>query len=338
MRALLAAAVALFGGAAPGLAQAPEGPSLAGKTVSVFIGFGTGGNYDSWGRTVARHIGKHLPGRPVVVPQNMPGAGGLVAANSIYNIAPKDGTAMAIVASSTPLATILGAPGARFDATKFTYLGTPTPETCVCVAFNRPQMKVRTLKDLYDTEFVVGSSGPGSGTYTWPKTLNALLGMKFKIVIGFPSITNGMLAMERGEVDGLCTTYEGIVNLRPDWIEERKLTILLQGGAAPNPELKDVAFATDLAKTAQERTALAFVFAGLGFGRPFIAPPAMAPERAKMLQDAFMATMQDPDFRADAQRQRLDVDPKDGPSLAALIGTIHATPKAVVDRVVELIK
>jgi tripartite-type tricarboxylate transporter receptor subunit TctC len=320
---------------APAAAQAP---SLAGKTVQMIIGFGTGGGQDLWGRVVARHIGKHLPGMPAVVPQNMPGAGGLNAVNHIYNVAPKDGTAMGIIFGAAVLGPITGASGARFDPTRITWLGTPITETAICIAYNSPQVRVKTLKDLYENELVVGASGPGNGGYSYPKALSALLGMKFKVVAGFPGASNVYLAMERGEVDGFCNTLASLSGSRPDWITGKKVAIIFQGGGAPNPKLKDVPFINDLARTPQDRQAIEFLYAGDGLGRPFFAPPGMAPDRVKMLQDAFMATMKDPDFLADARKQKLDVAPDDGEHLAALIKRIYATPKPIVDKVSELIK
>ena len=173
-----------------------QAQTLADKTVTMIIASGPGGGFDLWGRMVARHIGRHLPGRPNVVPQNMPGAGGFVAANHLYNVAPKDGTAMAIMPAGTPLGPIMGASGARFDATRFNWVGTPATETPVCIAFNRERAKVRTVADLYEHELVVGSTGPGAGPHTWPKALTALLGLKFRVVAGFPSTAN-MLPCDR---------------------------------------------------------------------------------------------------------------------------------------------
>ena len=317
-------------------ASAQTGPSLAGRTVQVIVGFGPGGGFDLWGRLVARHIGRHLPGNPTVVVQNMPGAGGFIAANNIYNVAPKDGTAMALVASSTPLGPIFGAAGARFDSTRFTWLGTPTIDTNTCVAFNGPQVKVRTLNDLYETELVVGGTGPGAGTYAWPKGLSGLLGMKFKVIGGFPSASNVLLAMERGEIEGVCVT--GLVNLRPDWISNKTVNVLFQGGAASSTALKGVPFVADLAKTPEQRAAIEFLYAGENIGRPFFAPPDMPADRAKMLQDAFMATMRDPEFLADAKKQKLDVEPRDGAHIAEVVRKAFATPKSIVDQVATLTK
>lgn len=328
------AAIAVMA-AAPAAAQAPN---LAGKNVQMIIGFGPGGGYDLWGRVVARHIGKHLPGNPTVVPQNMPGAGSFSAANHIYAVAPKDGTVMGIIARDAALGPITGATGARFDPTKITWLGTPTTETNVCIAFNDPRVKVKTIKDLYEQELIVGDTGVGTGTHSYPKALNTLLGMKFKIIAGFPSSSDVFLAMERGEVDGICESLDSVSGKRPDWITGKKVTIIFQGGAAPNPELKDVPFVNDLAKTPEDRQAIEFLYAGQGIGRPFVAPPDLPADRLKMVRDAFSATMKDPEFVADAKKQKLDVDPEDGEHLAALIKKIYATPKPIVDKIGELIK
>jgi tripartite-type tricarboxylate transporter receptor subunit TctC len=325
--------------AQPALAQTGAsvvGPSLAGKTVQMLIGFGAGGGYDLWGRVVARHIGKHLPGNPTVVPQNMPGAGSFVAANNIYNLAPKDGSVMGIIARDAPLGPITGATGARFDPTKITWLGTPTTETNVCIAMTTA--KVQSLADLYTKELIVGDTGVGTGTHSYPKALAALLGMKFKIIAGFPSSSDVFLAMERGEVDGICESLDSVSGKRPDWIPSHKVRILFQGGAAPNPQLEGVPFVPDLAKNADDRLAIEFLYAGQGIGRPFVAPPDMPPERAKMLRTAFADTMKDAEFRDDTKRNMLDVAPEDGEHLATLINKIYATPKPIVDKIGELIK
>jgi tripartite-type tricarboxylate transporter receptor subunit TctC len=321
--------------AAPAAAQAPN---FAGKNVTMIIGFGPGGGYDLWGRVVARHIGKHLPGNPSVVPQNMPGAGSYNAASNIYNIAPKDGTVMGIIARDAALGPITGASGARFDPTKLTWLGTPTTETNVCIAMNTDRVKVKTAEDLYTKELIVGDTGVGTGTHSYPKALNALLGMKFKIIGGFPSSSDVFLAMERGEVDGICESLDSVSGKRPDWLPQKKVTILFQGGEAPNPELKGVPFVNDLAKNPDDKIAIEFLYAGQGIGRPFVAPPGLPADRVKMLQDAFSATMKDPAFIEDAKKQKLDVDPEDGEHLAALINKIYATPKPIVEKIGELIK
>jgi hypothetical protein len=185
---------------------------------------------------------------------------------------------------------------------------------------------------------IVGDTGVGTGTHSYPKALNALLGMKFKIIAGFPSSSDVFLAMERGEVDGICESLDSVSGKRPDWIPSRKVTILFQGGTAPDPRLKDAAFVPDLARTEADRLAIEFLYAGQGIGRPFVAPPDMPAERAKMVRDAFWDTVRDPEFSEDAKRNMLDVAPQDGEHLAALIQKVYATPKSVVEKVGELIK
>src|SRR5262245_57416425 len=320
--------------AAPASGQAP---SLAGKNVTMLIGFGPGGGYDLWGRVVARHIGKHLPGTPNVVPQNMPGGGSFNAANHIYTVAPKDGSVMGLIARDAALGRLTGAAGARFDPLKITWVGTPTTETNVCIAMNNDKVKVKTYQDLLQHELIIGNTGVGTGTYSYPKALNGILGTKFKLISGFPSSSDVFLAMERGEVDGICESLDSVVGKREDWISAKKVNVLFQGGAQPNPEIKEVPFIVDLAG-AEHRQALEFLYAGQGIGRPFVAPPDMPADRVKMVRDAFMATMKDPGFVEDVKRQKLDLEPEDGEHLAALIKKIYDTPRPIVDRVGELIK
>jgi len=321
------------------LAVAPaaaQGPSLAGKNVTMIIGFGPGGGYDSWGRVVARHIGKHLPGNPTVVPQNMPGGGSFNAANHIYAIGPKDGTVLGIIARDAPLGPLTGAPGARFDPLKISWIGTPTLETNICISMDRA--KVKTFKELQENELIIGNTGVGTGTYSYPKALNGIFGTKFKLISGFPSSTDVFLAMERNEVDGICESLDSVIGKRPDWIATKKVNVLFYAGAKPDIDLHGAPFIVDLARNAEEKQALEFLYAGQGIGRPFVAPPDLPADRLKMLRDAFTATMKDPDFVADLTKQKLDLEPEDGEHLEALIRKIYATPKSVVDKVGELIK
>lgn len=315
---------------------AAQGESFAGKTVQLIIGFGPGGGYDLWGRTVARHIGRHLPGGPSVVPQNMPGAGSYVAASYLYNTAPRDGTVFGIIARDAALGPLTGAAGARFDATRLSWIGSPTRETNVCIAYHTA--KVKTAKDLFTTELIVGDTGPGTGTRAYPKALAELIGMRFKVVSGFRASPEVFLAMERGEVEGICESLDSIRTRHPDWIPTGRVVVLFQGGVEPNPALKDVPFVLDFARTAEERQAIAFLYAGQGIGRPFVAPPDLPAERLRMLRNAFNATMADAAFIADAKRSGLELEPEDGEHLAALVKRIYATPKPIVERVGRLIR
>jgi tripartite-type tricarboxylate transporter receptor subunit TctC len=318
------------------LCQPAAAQDLSGKSVSLLIGFGPGGGYDLWGRTVARHIGKHLPGKPGVVPQNMPGAGSYVAASHLYGAAPKDGTVFGIIARDAALGPLSNAPGARFDATKMSWLGSPTREHNVCIA--NSSAKVKKADDLRTHELVLGDTGPGTGTRSYPKVLNDLLGYKFKLVSGFRSSADVFLAIERGEVEGICESLDSIMQRKPEWIPNKVVNVLLQGGAESRPELKGVPNVLTLARNAEEKQVLEFLYAGQDIGRPFVAPPDLPPDRLKMLRDAFSATMKDPEFVADVKRSKLDLEPEDGEHIAALIAKIYATPRPIIDRVANLIK
>ena len=322
-------------GAPPAGAQSAAEP-FAGKNVTLIIGFGPGGGYDLWGRVVARHIGKHLPGKPNVVPQNMPGAGSYVAASHIYAAAPKDGTVFAIIARDAALGPLSNAPGARFDATKMSWLGSPTREHNACIA--NATAKVKTANDLRDHELVLGDTGPGTGTRSYPKVLNDLLGYRFKLVSGFRSSVDVFLAMERSEVDGICESLDSINQRKPDWIPNKTVNVLLQAGTESRPELAGVPNVLTLARNNEEKQVLEYLYAGQDIGRPFVAPPDLPPDRLKMLRDAFNATMKDPEFIADVRRNKFDLEPETGEHLATLIDKIYATPKAIIERVSNLIK
>jgi tripartite-type tricarboxylate transporter receptor subunit TctC len=333
--ALLAAAAAALVPGGSAVAQAPAG-GAPGKIVNVIIGFGPGGGYDIWGRLVAGHIGQHLPGNPAAVAQNMPGGGSYRAASYIYNQAPKDGSTFAIIARDAALGPLTGQAGALFDATKFSWIGTPATETNVCIAYHTAP--VQTAQDLLHKELIVGDTGPGTGTHSYPKALNAILGTKFKLVGGYPSSADVFLAMERGEVQGICESLDSVKSRRPDWISSGTVKVLFQGGAKPNPELQGVPFVVDLAQSPEDKQAIEFLYIGQGIGRPFVAPPGLPPDRLKMLRDAFNATMKDPAFIAEAKLRKFDLSPESGEHLQALIDKAYATPRPIIERIANLIK
>lgn len=334
--ASVAVASACIAALATGVANAQAPVAGSGKTVTMLIGFGAGGGYDVWGRLVAGHIGKHLPGNPTVVAENLPGGGSFRAASFMYNQAPKDGTEMAIIARDAALGPLTGQTGAQFDATKFGWLGTPATETNICIA-NRTAA-VKTVADLKTKTLIVGDTGPGTGTHAYPKALNDILGFKFKLVGGYPSSADVFLAMERGEVDGICESLDSVKARRPEWIPSGQVAVLFQGGAAPNPELKGVPFVDDLAKTPEDKQAIEFLYVGQGIGRPFIAPPGLPPQTLKALRDAFDATMKDPEFIAEAGVRKYPLSPENGAQLEALVKKAYATPKPVIDRIAKLIQ
>jgi tripartite-type tricarboxylate transporter receptor subunit TctC len=321
-------------GAAPVRAQPSD--FYAGKTVKMIVGLGFGGGYDLWGRTLARFIGRHLPGKPAVIVQNMEGAGSYRAANYFQSVAPRDGTVIGLIARDAALGPITGAPGAQFDPPGLTWIGTPTLETNVCMSYKTAAVK--TVRDLADKQLTVGDNGPGTGTGTYPKALNALLGLKFRVVGGYASSADVFLAMERGEVEGYCESLDSITGKRPDWIATRTVNILFQGGAHPHTDLEGVPYVPDLAKNDNDRKAIEFLYAGQGIGRPFLAPPGLPPERTKALRDAFDATMQDAEFIAEAKARKLNLEPQNGDYLDRLINKIYATPKPIVEKIGALIK
>jgi tripartite-type tricarboxylate transporter receptor subunit TctC len=330
--AVLAAGTLAALAASPVQAQAPD---LSGKTVQMIIGFASGGGYDRWGRAVARHIGKYLPGKPNVVPQNMPGGGSLTAANHIFNVAPKDGTVIGIIARDATLAPLSGMRGARFDPLKMTWVGTPTTDTNVCFVHRRA--KVQSFQDLLEHELIVGNNGVGTGTYAYPNALNGLLGTKFKQVAGYKVSVDVLLAMERGEVNGYCQTWDSAYNARPSLFKDGTFRVLFQAGAELDPNIKAPSIFS-FAKTPEQKQALEYLYIGQGIGRPFIAPPDLSPVVRKRVRDAFNATMKDPDYIAEVKKMKYQHDPKDGVYLEKLIKGAYGTPKAIIDRVAALIK
>ena len=320
---------------APWTARA-QTPFYQGKTIDLVVGFGVGGGYDLWARALSRHWGTHLPGRPNVVVRNMPGAGSFNAASYMYSLAPRDGTSIAVIARDAALGPLTGAAGARYDASKFAWLGTPSVEHSVCVAHGAA--KVKSAADLKTTELIVGDVGAGGASRDYPMALSRLLGMKFRLVSGFAASSDIFLAMERGEVEGMCESYDSVALRHADWLADGRLRILLQGGEKPHPALPDVPFVPDLAASAEDRAALSFLYSGEGIGRPFIAPPGTPSERVAELRAGFAETMTDLEFLADAKRSGLVVEPASGEHLENLVRALYGTPRSVIERVASLIK
>jgi len=337
-RSLAIAGLALL---AMPLALAPQAKAqdvdFKGKQIRMIIGFGPSGGYDQYARLLGRHMNRHLPGQPTIVPQNMPGAGSIAAANTIYANSPKDGTVFGIIARDTPTQPLTGGSGAQFDATKFSWIGSPAAETSVCMATDKG--KVKSLDDLLsgkNGEHIIGGTGAGTGTEIYPKALNGLIGTKFKVIGGYPSSTDVQLAMERGEVFGICESYSSIARKDAAAIESGKYIILFQAAAKPNPQVK-APFLLDKV-SAEHRKELEFLYAGQTIGRPFIAPPDLQPGVLATLRKAFDDTMKDKEFLADAEKQKMDIDPVSGAELEKLIKAVYATPKDVIKKVDDAIK
>jgi tripartite-type tricarboxylate transporter receptor subunit TctC len=322
--------------ACPGQAQTPA-EFYRGKTIELDISSSVGGGYDVHGRLLARHLTKHMPGNPIVVPKNVDGAGGLRMANLLYNTAPRDGTVFGIIYRSTPFEPLFGNKAAQIDATKFTWIGSASNEVSICVSWHTSG--IATIEDLTRTELLVGSTGPGADTHQFTKIINGVFGTRMKIINGYPGGNEIVLAMERGEVGGRCGwSWSAVKATRMSWVTEKKVNIFLQMALTSHPELPNVPLILDLAKTAEERAIIRLVFARQVVAWPYVAPPGVPADRTAALRKAFLDTMKDKDFLADAEKAKLEIMPVAGEEIQKLITELYATPADVVAKTVEMIK
>ncbi len=308
-----------------------------GKTVDLYIGYSAGGGYDIYARFLARHIGKHIPGNPSVVPKNMEGAGSLRLANWLYNVAPKDGTAFGIIGRGTGFDPLLGQQRAQFDATKYNWIGSANNEVSVCVAWHTSG--VTRFEDMLTKPLIVGGTSASADTDQFPRITNGVLGTKMRVVTGYPGGNEVGLAMERGEVQGRCGwSWSSVKSTHQKWLDEKKFTILVQLALEKHSELPDVPLITDLAKTDDQRQILKLIFARQVMGRPFVAPPNVPPERTAALRKAFMDTMKDKDFLADAEKAQLEITPVAGDEIQKLITELYATSPTIAQKAITLLK
>lgn len=328
----MAATCAAFGliGAAPACCA----DFYQGKTINIAIGHSAGGGYDLYARVLARHLGRHIPGNPAVVPVNMPGAGGLRAANYIYSAAPKDGTFFGIFSRGMTIAPLLGA--AQFDGRRFTWLGSSTTDVSVCITWNTSAIK--SWEDMISRQFVAGGEAAGSDPNIFALMYKNLLGAKIKLVSGYPGTNDITLAMERGEVDGLCgISWSTVKSRHADWIASNKVNVLVQAGPQKEPDLPNVPQAADLVKSAEQMQILRLLLTTHVMARPFAAPPEIPADRKDILRTAFDETMNDADFRAEAAKLNLDINPITGASIDKLLQEIYATPKDVAAKAARAI-
>ena len=308
-----------------------------GKTITIGVGFTAGGGYDLHARTLARHMGRHIPGNPNIVVKNVPGAAGLVLANQLYNTAAQDGTDIATFDRAIPLEPLVAPERARFDSLKFNWIGSTDNDVSTCFSWHASPVK--TFDDVLRRELVVGGTGTGGNASFYPKVLNAVLGAKFKVVPGYPGSAQVMLAMERGEVEGFCSM--GFVTLeftRPDWVRDKKVNQLVQLGITKNKNHLDVPLALDLAKTEADKQAIEFVVSPNLFARPFMAPPGVPAERVQALRRAFNATFDDRDYLAEAEQRKMQVLLVKGEEIDAVLKRIFGMPRSVMDRIKDAIK
>jgi tripartite-type tricarboxylate transporter receptor subunit TctC len=324
--ALLAAALALL--SSPAKAD-PVADFYKDKTISLIISTGVGGGYDTTARAVARYLTKYIPGNPTVVPKNMPGAGNILAANYMANVAAKDGTFIATIAQAGFLLQPLGDPGVKFDAKAFYYLGSSSVDNSTIYAWHTTGIK--KIEDVYQQELLVGATGVGSGTTVYPILMNNLLGTKFKVIAGYQASRDVDLAMARGEVGGRAgNNFQSVKSNHPDWMRDKNLVFLTQIGLARDPEFADVPLLTELARNDEQRSIFKMFSVPVAIGRPFLTTPGVPPERAAALRKAFEDTMKDPQFLAEGKKFALDINPETGERLTEIVRDLVDTPPDIV--------
>lgn len=306
-----------------------------GKTVNIFIGFAAGGSYDYYGHLLARHLGRNLPGNPAVVANSMPGAGSLRAANHLFAVAPKDGTALAIVTQTLPLEEVLGNPGVKYRSTEFNWIGRATNVVDIVMTWHTS--KTRNVDDLRRIETPIATTGGGSPTDGFPRLLNALGGTKFRMVSGYQGSAAGMLAMERGETDASSTSWGTLQFSKGDWLRDKRVNLLLFYMGERIAEAPDVPAAGELGLTKEGRQILQLYASGADIGRSFIAPPGVPADRVAELRRAFDRTMADPALGEEVKKSNTDLAPLPGEAMQTMVEDILKSPPALVDRMKDIL-
>jgi tripartite-type tricarboxylate transporter receptor subunit TctC len=304
--------------------------SFNGKMIRLYIGTGAGGGYDAFGRLVARHIGRHIPGNPGVVPQNMPGASSLTLTNYLFNSAPRDGTAIGTINEGIPSEQYLDPSITTYDSKKFNWIGRVTSVVELIIVWHT--VAVNAIEEVRTRETIMGGTGPTSPTVFIPYLLNNVAGMKFKVITGFTGTTDVGLAMQRGEVEGSWTPLESLTSYRLEWMRERKIKLLMQYNAVRDPEIPDVPAMIELGKTEEERQILGFFASAKDVGRSIVAPPGMPAETVTTLRRAFDEMLTDPLFMDDAKKMGFVLKPMAGERLQELIIELSKFPPALVEK------
>lgn len=316
--------------AGPAAAQAPD-DIYKGKQITMLVYSGAGSTYDAYARLLLHHMGNHIPGKPTIVAQYMVGAGGLKVVDYLTRIAPRDGTVLATIGRGLPFERLLGHPEIAFDPLNYTWIGSMNRENTMALSWHTS--KVRTAGDLRVHELLVPGTGAGADSEIMPRAYNNLAGMKFRIIAGYRDTSEAALQMETGELDGLAYwSWSSIVATHPDWTRDGKINLLFQTGDRKIPEAPNLPRVRDFVADPFDRQALDLLLARETLGRPFLAPPGLAPERARILRDAFAETMRDRAFLAEAARGNIEVDLVDGAEVDALLSQAMRTPAAVVER------
>ncbi len=305
-----------------------------GRTISLIIGYSVGGGYDLYGRLLARHIAKYIPGRPTIVPQNLTGAGSLRAASYLYSAAPRDGSVFGTFGRTIATTPLLMPSNVPFDATKLTWLGSITSEVSTCVTWH--SSAVKRWQDSLETAITMGGEGTGADPDVYALLYKNVFGAKWKLITGYHGTTDTILAMERGEVDGLCgLSWSTLKSRHQQLISDKLINIIVQAALKKEPELAQVPLATELTKDPEQLQILKLFLSTQEMARPFAAPPDIPPDRKMALISAFEQTMRDPQFLAEAKKQSMDVNPLGAIDIEQLITELYATPKQVVDRAAQ---
>jgi tripartite-type tricarboxylate transporter receptor subunit TctC len=312
----------------------------AGKSIEFTVGADVGGGFDTYARALARHLPRHIPGAPTIVVKNMPGAGSGKAATYMASAAPKDGTAIAALMPGAVIGPLLeDREKPQYDPTKLVYLATADSVTRVCTSYG--SSKIKTFEDAQKQKGVMGASAAGGSSRDYVNLVRKAAGAQFDLVSGYKGSAEMALAIERGEVDGMCGwDWPSLKAQKPDWLRDNKVNILAQFGLQPDPELthRGVPQIWQFITKEEDKPAVALVLSQQVFGRPYVAPPGTPPETVKILRDAFAATMADKEFLAEAEKAKLDVNALDGAAVQDVVSRIYASPPAVVARAKELIK
>jgi tripartite-type tricarboxylate transporter receptor subunit TctC len=301
----------------------------ANKQINLIVASGAGGGYDTNARVLARTLPNHIPGQPKIVVQNMAGASGIQATNHLYTIAERDGTVIGAIANTMPLDPLLGGPAARFDPRQLGWIGSIGKQINVCVAWATNDFD--RFEDVQRREMKVSATGATGWRSMMPRMLNAVAGTKFKVINGYGT-TESMLAVERGEVDGICTTYETLNASQQQWLKDNKVTFLAQFGFEPIAAIKDVPMGLTFVTDPADLDAIRLIFLQQETGRPIVAPPNVPKDRLEILRRAFDATLKDPAFLAEAKKAQLDVSPLSGAAIEDMLTKAYASPPTLVER------
>ena len=319
------------------LAQPADAQSVEefykGKTINLVIGYSVGGGYDLYARHLARHIGKYIPGRPAIVPQNMTGAGSLRAAQYLYAAAAKDGSVFGTFGRTIALSPLLQ--GAQFDGTKFAWLGSVTNDVSTCVTWHTSPVK--TWSDMLEKPVTLGGEGSGADPDVFALLYKNVFGAKIKLVTGYHGTNDTALAMERGEVDGLCgLSWSTMKGRHMQWVRDKKINIIVQAAFSKQPDMADVPLITELANPEQLEI-VKFILTAQEMARPFAAPPGIPEDRKAALVAAFEQTMKDAEFLAEGEKLNIDVNPVSAKALDAMLAELYAAPKSVIERAAQAI-